>query len=82
MKMLRLLSAAALAVLMVVSADYAQAASTKTPAKKFEYTAEQRARIMADARKLCKAKFGPASTVYQLQIMENSRRYKVRCSAY
>jgi hypothetical protein len=59
----------------------AEAASAKKKAgAKREFTAEQRAKIMEQARKLCKDKMGPTSTVYQLEIKNSS--FSVRCSAY
>ena len=66
----------------MASIGVAEAASKKKPKKEFEYTSEQRARIMASARKLCKQKYGPTSTAVNLQIMKNSRQYRVSCTTY
>ena len=49
----------------VIVSDSAHAATTKKKSKS-DYTAEERAKIMDYARKLCRKKYGAGSTVYRL----------------
>ena len=56
------------------------ASSKKKTVSRKTVTPEQRHAIMLRARKLCKDKFGPTSTVYMLEIRATS--FQVRCSNY
>ena len=81
MSLWKIALAAVVLVVFTASSGMPEAASTK-PKKKTEVSASLRARAMADARKLCKAKLGPTSTVYSLVIKSDRRSYSVRCTAY
>jgi hypothetical protein len=53
-------------------------AKKKNSYKRSEFSSAQRARLMAEARKICRKKYGPTSTVYQLDYY----KWRVVCTDY
>jgi hypothetical protein len=62
---------------IVLSSELAFA-KRKTSHKRSEYSAAQRSALMAEARKICRKKYGPTSTVYQLDYY----KWRVVCTDY
>jgi hypothetical protein len=56
--------------------DDANAAKKKTHRKRSDFTAEQRAKMMEEARKICKKKYGAPSQVYHIDYY----RWRVICT--
>lgn len=60
--------------------DHGAAATTKKKKathKRSDYTPEQRAKLMEEARKICKKSYGATSTVYKIDYYH----WKVICNA-
>jgi hypothetical protein len=55
-------------------------AAAKKYIKMSDLTPAQRAKVMEQARQLCKKKVGPASSPYQVRLIKN--QIVARCSAY
>jgi hypothetical protein len=76
---MRKFSLCLLSFLFVFSADpahfEAEAAKGKISHKRSDFTAKQREKMMEEARKLCKKRYGAASTVYKLDYY----KWKVIC---
>jgi hypothetical protein len=63
-------------VLPLITASQPAFAKRKTSHKRSQYSAAQRSALMDQARKICRKKYGAASTVYQLDYY----KWRVVCS--
>jgi hypothetical protein len=53
-------------ILPIVASSEPAFAKRKISHKRSEFSSAQRARLMAEARRICRKKYGPTATVYQL----------------